>query len=102
MLDEIDALKAKNEQLKKKIINSCGCGWESPNVYIECEDHAKIRDDLESALVREQELQREICAAESDLTCEYNDRGCGEILYPKNIAQSRGWHCYDEGRAQND
>lgn len=27
----------------------CGCGWESAKVYVECEDHARARKELEAA-----------------------------------------------------
>lgn len=93
----------KNERLER-CLEVTDKSWREMVCEIEniTAENERLKTELNSALVREQELQREICAAESDLTCEYNDRGCGEILYPKNIAQSRGWHCYDEGRAQND
>ena len=80
LIEEVDVLKSQNERLKK-------CRIVTDNSWQE------IVVELESALARERELQRELCTRIARNTWNaYHD---GPMQSPLEIAKTRGWNCYD-------
>ena len=84
----------KNERLER-CLEVTDKSWREMVCEIEniTAENERLKTELNSALARERELQRELCTRIARNTWNaYHD---GPMQSPLEIAKTRGWNCYD-------